>query len=66
MAICYGLGSVNIYTYEFTFYTKSGLNVKWWLNRWFNLNMFSLIIFVLLAFDWYRKNQEENLDAKSL
>lgn len=65
MLIYLGIHSINIYTYDFTFYLKSGISVEWRLDEWFSFNVIPLILFLFLACDWYKKSQAANLKTEN-
>ena len=48
LTIYYGLRSLNIYTDNFSFYSKSGLNIEISVGDTVGLNLLTLIFFILL------------------
>ncbi len=57
LVIIYGLQSVNIYTDNLKFFTKSGYNIELAISDWISFNVFSLLILILLANDWYKRKK---------
>jgi len=55
MAIFYGLRSFNIHTDNFSFYTKSGLNIELGMGTTVSINLFTLILFILLIIELTRR-----------
>lgn len=49
LTIYYGLRSVNIYTDNLSFYSKSGLNIETSIGDTIGLNLLTIIFFVLLV-----------------
>ncbi len=55
MTIFYGLRSFNIHTDNFSFYTRSGLNLEIGMGTAVSLNIITLIFFILLISELIRK-----------
>jgi hypothetical protein len=48
LTIYYGLRTINVYTDNFTFYSKSGLNIEISFGESIGINVLTLIFFILL------------------
>ena len=55
MIVFYGLRSLNLRTDNFSFYTKSGLNIELGVGTAVTINLFTLIFFILLIIELVRQ-----------
>ena len=55
MTVFYGLRSLNIRTDNFSFYTKSGLNIEIGIGTAVTVNLFTMIFFILLIIEVVRR-----------